>query len=174
MDNNKFDKLYFSYSISELLEKLVSHRTNTVLLDKEWYEALITHFSKRELTEEQKQKLNYILNTDSDILRNEVYSGRFKINDSNNIEDSTRNILNNENEKYPALRTVSIIYKIFAWVIGLAAIVIAILLMQAGQAGLIFAIISIVVGGLIVLGVMAIAESILVLIDIEHNTRIKK
>jgi hypothetical protein len=40
--------------------------------------------------------------------------------------------------------------------------------------GVIFTLISVVLGGLIVLGVLAIAESMMVLIDIARNTRQKK
>lgn len=40
--------------------------------------------------------------------------------------------------------------------------------------GVIFSLISVVLGGLIVLGVLAIAESMMVLVDIVRNTRQKK
>jgi hypothetical protein len=40
--------------------------------------------------------------------------------------------------------------------------------------GVIFSLISVVLGGLIVLGVLAIAESMMVLVDIVRNTRQEK
>lgn len=79
----------------------------------------------------------------------------------------------NSYDKYPALRTISGIYKVFAWIIGIVSIIVAAIFLKAGETGLIFSLISIVVGGLIVLGVLAVAESIMVFIDIEHNTRQK-
>lgn len=79
----------------------------------------------------------------------------------------------NSYDKYPALRTISGIYKVFAWIIGIVTIIIAIIFLKAGEMGIIFSLVSIVVGGLIVLGVLAVAESIMVFIDIEHNTRQK-
>lgn len=71
-------------------------------------------------------------------------------------------------QKYPALRTISEIYKIFGWLIIVATLIIAFVL---GQGSAIFALIAIIIGALIVLGVFAVAESIKVFIDIEHNTR---
>jgi hypothetical protein len=74
----------------------------------------------------------------------------------------------NTENKYPALRTISGIYKVFGWLIIVATLIVAFVL---GQGSAIFALISIIVGALIVLGVFAAAESIMVFIDIEHNTR---
>ncbi len=80
----------------------------------------------------------------------------------------------NSENKYPALRTISGIYRVSAWIIGIVTVLFSLLFLQAGEWGLIFTLISIVVGGLIILGVLAVAESIMVFIDIEYNTRQKK
>ncbi len=80
----------------------------------------------------------------------------------------------NSYDKYPALRIISGIYKIFAWIIGIVTIIVAVMSLNTGEMGLIFSLISVVVGGLIILGVLAVAESIMVFIDIEHNTRQKE
>ena len=74
----------------------------------------------------------------------------------------------NTEKKYPALRTISGIYKVFGWLIILATLIVAFVI---GQGSAIFALISIIIGALIVLGVFAVAESIMVFIDIEQNTR---
>jgi hypothetical protein len=76
--------------------------------------------------------------------------------------------IDNTEKKYPALRTISLIYKIFGWLIIIATLIVAFVL---GQGSGIFALIAIIVGALIVLGVFAVAETIMVFIDIEHNTR---
>lgn len=82
------------------------------------------------------------------------------------------NQINNAYDKYPALRTISEIFKVFAWFIGIVTIIVTVIMFsKAGETGLIFPLISVVVGGLIVLGLLAFAESIMVFIDIEHNTR---
>lgn len=79
----------------------------------------------------------------------------------------------NSYDKYPALRTISSVYKIFAWIVGIVTLIVATMFLNVGTIGIIFSLISIVVGGLIVLVVVAIGESIMVFIDIEHNTRQK-
>jgi len=71
MSKSKFDNFYFKKSISELTEKLLTHRITGSTMDKEWYEALIQHFSKRELTDEQKKMIEHILSTDLETLKNE-------------------------------------------------------------------------------------------------------
>jgi hypothetical protein len=76
----------------------------------------------------------------------------------------------NTEKKYPALRTISDIYKVFGWLIAIATIIVAAIFGQ-GRGGVAFALITIIFGALIVLGVFAVAESIMVFIDIEENTR---
>jgi hypothetical protein len=71
-------------------------------------------------------------------------------------------------KKYPALRTISLGYRIFGWLIILATLIVA---LEYGQESGIFALFAIILGALIVLGVFAVAETIMVVIDIEHNTR---
>ncbi|HEY9170089.1 MAG TPA: hypothetical protein VIN72_11420 [Lutibacter sp.] len=94
-------------------------------------------------------------------------------------EVETKKVLNNSVQssenyyKYPALRTISAVYKVFAWVIGIVTLMIAIMALDKGDMGITISLISIVIGGLIVLGVLAVSESIKVFIDIEHNTRQK-
>ena len=75
-----------------------------------------------------------------------------------------------EEKKYPVLRIISGIFQIFGGVTIIAVIVVAVIL---GKENVISAIVTLFVGGLIVLGAFATAESIKVLIDIEHNTRNK-
>jgi len=77
----------------------------------------------------------------------------------------------NDETKYPALRTISVIYKIFGGLLVISTLIVAFVL---GQQSGIFALITIISGMLIVLGVFAVAESIMVFIDIERNTRIGK
>jgi len=71
--------------------------------------------------------------------------------------------------KYPALRTISGIYKVFGWLIAIATLIIAIILGQTYQ--ILPIIITLIVGAIFALGVFAAAEAIIVFIDIEHNTR---
>jgi hypothetical protein len=89
---------------------------------------------------------------------------------TNKIEIGSPSIDNDE-KRYPALRTISGIYKVIGWLIVVATVIVA---YAAGQEDAILAVIALVIGALIVLGVFAAAESIMVIIDIEHNTRTKK
>ena len=88
-------------------------------------------------------------------------------------EIKTEIALENSRSKYPALRTIAGFYTFFAWIVGVVAVIAAIYFFTQGEAGLFFAIPVLVVGALIVLGVLAVSESIMVLIDIEYNTRQK-
>ena len=87
---------------------------------------------------------------------------------------TTPNVLDNDYEKYPVLKSISGIFKAFAWIIGIVTIIVAVMCLQIVEKGIIFSLISLVSGGLIVLGVLAVAEIIILFIDIERNTRQKK
>lgn len=70
--------------------------------------------------------------------------------------------------KYPALETMIGIFKILAWLLGIVAVICAIVSFADGSpVGMFF----IIVGALIFVLLFAIAESIKVFIDIEANTR---
>lgn len=70
--------------------------------------------------------------------------------------------------RYPTLRTIASIYMIAAWIVGIVAVIIA----YYYQIGWI-ALLSLVLGGLVSLGLVALSESIKVFLDIEYNTRKK-
>lgn len=97
-------------------------------------------------------------NNINDILGLDKTISQSKIKASNNIS------------RYPALRSIAAIYKILAWVVGSASLLISIYFLSEHNQT-IFAIITLVVGGLLALGLAAISESIQVFVDIEHNTR---
>ncbi|MBE2281427.1 MAG: hypothetical protein IAE91_13635 [Ignavibacteriaceae bacterium] len=95
------------------------------------------------------------------------------INDILGIDDSksqNRNEQNTNSYRYPALRTIATVYMVFAWIIGIAAISTALYHFFVGRM-IIFGLISLLVGGLLALGLAAISESIKVFLDIEYNTR---
>lgn len=81
--------------------------------------------------------------------------------------------LESSRSKYPALKAIAGFYTLFAWVIGIVSIICAVFFVTKGDGGLFFAVPILVVGALLVLGVLAISEGIMVLIDIEYNTRQK-
>jgi len=74
--------------------------------------------------------------------------------------------------RYPALRTISSVYLILAWIIGIVAIFTSLYFLSENNVK-IFALASIIIGGLLALSMAAISEAIKVFIDIEHNTRKK-
>lgn len=74
--------------------------------------------------------------------------------------------------RYPSLRIIAGIISIFAAIVMLASVGIAIYFFSEGrEMDIIFGVISIVFGLLNVLILTAVAESIKVIIDIEYNTR---
>lgn len=119
--------------------------------------------------------LNDYLKENSDISKEESFDKEA----TSQKEVETKKVINNSVQssenyyKYPALRTISAVYKIFAWVIGIVTLMIVIIALDKGDIGITISLISIVIGGLFVLGVLAVSESIKVFIDIEHNTRQK-
>lgn len=95
------------------------------------------------------------------------------INDILGIENSQSQSIDNPTSnslRYPALRTFSIIYLVFAWIIGVAAIFVTFYFLSEKDTQ-IYSLISLVFGGLLSLSLAAISESIKVFLDIEYNTR---
>ncbi|MFN9109989.1 MAG: hypothetical protein ACK5XN_07965 [Bacteroidota bacterium] len=84
---------------------------------------------------------------------------------------SSQGMINFQDNKYPALKTVSLIQKIFGFVLLFISLVVSLVAFQQGvpQLGLL----ALVLGFFFSLIVFAISESIIVLIDIEKNTRRK-
>ncbi|MBP7152308.1 MAG: hypothetical protein KBA43_06555 [Paludibacteraceae bacterium] len=99
--------------------------------------------------------------------------------EENNINDilgigssqSQNNIEKNSSRyRYSALRTIAHVYTVLAWIIGIAAIITTFYFLF-GDNMIIFGLVSLIVGGLLALGLAAISESIKVFLDIEYNTR---
>lgn len=89
---------------------------------------------------------------------------------SNEFNNSNQNNVN----KYPALKTISGIYSVLAWLIGIITFGVTIILLNTGDYGIMGAIFTFVIGSLLVIGVLATAELITLFIDIEYNTRQNK
>ena len=105
-----------------------------------------------------------------EIARKEYLKRKFKNETSDENQDEEQKGI--VGKKYPALRTIAGIYSVFAWIIGIVAVIIAIYFYSQNQTmGLTIGIPSLIVGALIVLGLLAVSESIKVFIDIEENTR---
>jgi len=90
-----------------------------------------------------------------------------------NTQDNTSKITGSEETKYPALRTISIIYLILAWIIVIVAIFASLYFLSESNVK-IFALVSIIIGGILALSLAAISEAIKVFVDIEYNTRRKE
>ncbi len=95
------------------------------------------------------------------------------INDILGIESSQsqdNNVKTTTRYRYPTLRTIAGVYMVLAWIIGIATII-TMLYFLADSDMPIFGLVSLIVGGLLALGLAAISESIKVFLDIEYNTR---
>ncbi len=95
------------------------------------------------------------------------------INDILGIDDSksqSSNEVNTNRYRYPALRTIAGVYMVLAWIIGIAAIITTFYFLSEDRMK-IFGLVSLIVGGLLALGLAAISESKKVFLDIEYNTR---
>lgn len=156
MENNKYNRAYLKMPVSELLELVRTHKItgkayiNYSLMDEDWYEALINHLHERDLTPEERIIFDQI-----ELIKEKEHKTMLP-------------------EKYPALRTIAGFFKLLAWIVGIVAVIAAVLLAsKGGDFGILISVIIIVIGATILLGLLAISESIMVLIDIEHNTRQK-
>jgi|BioPla2DNA2_1021312.scaffolds.fasta_scaffold71067_2 hypothetical protein len=95
------------------------------------------------------------------------------VNDILGVENSQKE--SNEEKKttkyrYPALRIVAGFYKVLAWIVGIVAIIATFYyLSSSGMA--VLALVSLVGGAFLVIGLLAMAELIKVFVDIEYNTR---
>ena len=76
------------------------------------------------------------------------------------------------NERYPALRFISGVYRLLAWVILVSTVIVFIYFLYQGLFVNLFSFGAILIGGLLFVTLLATAEGIKVFIDIEHNTRI--
>jgi hypothetical protein len=87
---------------------------------------------------------------------------------------SSQNQSNNKSEiskfRYPALITIAGFYMVLAWIVGIITIGISLYFLSKVDNKLL-ALISFILGLIIVLGLAAISESIKVFLDIESNTR---
>ncbi|MFN4074686.1 MAG: hypothetical protein ACK4HC_02125 [Cloacibacterium sp.] len=165
MENNKFNEFYSKKSVEELIEQLRTHRISGNFLDKEWYEALKKHLSERDISDEEKAIVEHILLTEPEILEKQKFEKKL-INTTKNHKPTSFSI-----DKYPALKTISKIYEIFAWIIVLITLIITIISIKDS---FLLGLGILIAGGIIALGLFAIAESIKVFVDIEYNTRQKK
>ncbi len=100
-----------------------------------------------------------VVKTDSESFRMQSISG--------SASDENRH-------KYPALRTVSAILKLFALIIAIISAIAAVIFIGNGEGNLLTGLLILASGLLVVLITVALAEAIVVLVDIEFNTRQSK
>lgn len=62
MSYNEYDAYYSQLPFEELINRLKSHLRTGNSLSKEWYDGLILHFEKRNLTDDQRIILQRALN----------------------------------------------------------------------------------------------------------------
>ena len=105
-----------------------------------------------------------------EIARKEYLKRKFK-NETSNEPLEEKKVGTNE-VKYPALKKIAAIYGVSAWVIGIVGGIITISYFVYPQSvEMKYVILFIVFLVLIVLGLLALSESIKVVVDIESNTR---
>ena len=75
-------------------------------------------------------------------------------------------------ERYPALRFISGVYRLLAWLFAIATVIVFVYMLSQGQMDILSGIGVLMGGGIIFVTLLATAEGIQVFVDIEHNTRI--
>lgn len=84
--------------------------------------------------------------------------------------------------KWRALRTIAIIFKIFAWIAGVGGIIAAVMALANGSrfsstlplTGIFAGLAELIAAGVVFLSLYGYAELILLLIAIEENTRMRR
>lgn len=90
--------------------------------------------------------------------------------ESQNSDHTIQKEINSTRNRYPALKTISIIFSVLAWIVAIASIFVFFYFLIAEEEG-ILSIVAILVGGLLTIGILSTSEIIKVFIDIEENTR---
>jgi hypothetical protein len=167
--SNKFDDFYSKKPVSELIEKLLDHKVHSQSMDPTWYDALIIHLSKRDMSNEQRTLMDHILNSDAATLRKE--NARYEntpdsVSSSSKVEYAT-------SSKYPALQMLSGVIAIIAWIIAVLTVVIVLALLSnlRGEGSWIFPVGTLALGAICCVALFAFSEVIKVFVDIEENTR---
>lgn len=91
-----------------------------------------------------------------------------------NLKDSSGVSQMDGNNKYPTLKAISKLYAVSAVIIAICTVIVSVVFLIDGTNSIYKTIISLISGTLIVLGLMAASELIILFIDIERNTRLKK
>ncbi|MCK4358497.1 MAG: hypothetical protein KAW92_07105 [Candidatus Cloacimonetes bacterium] len=88
-------------------------------------------------------------------------------------ESSTISLPTSSSSKYPALKTISGIYKFLAWIVGFGscASIVAFITLSTD---IIYIVYSVIGGFFLVISLFAISEIIKLFINIEYNTRNKE
>jgi len=164
--SSSYSETFIDYAKDELIRRGESFQFNPEL-EKE-----VAAMSDNDLKNLVEKEWNDFHLEYLEIARKEYMRRKFK-NESTEDEPEQQQEETNAETRYPALRTIAGIYSVFAWIIGIVAVIIAFISWSKGgeTGGLMIAIPTLVVGALIVLGLLAASESIKVFIDIEENTR---
>lgn len=166
--SNKFDDFYSKKPVSELIEKLLGHKMHSQSMDPAWYDALIIHLSNRDMTNEQRARVDHILNSDAAALKKE------KGQDENIPENVSLPMVEHAKSiKYPVLQTLSGMISIIAWLIAVLTVIIALALLRNsdGDGSWILPVGTLAIGAIFSISLFAYSEIIKVFVDIEENTR---
>jgi len=163
--SSSYNETFIDYAKDELIRRGENFKFNSEL-EKE-----VAAMSDKDLKNLVEKEWNNFHLEYLEIARNEYLKRNFKneyIDEEPEQQEKT-----NAGKRYPALRTIVVILSVFAWIIGIVAVIIAVFAWNKGgeTGGLMISLPTLVVGGLMMLGLLASAESIKVIIDIEENTR---
>ena len=100
---NKFDKFYSKKKLDELIQDILQHRIEGDRISKEWYDALLIHLQTRELTDLQRKKLDYILKTEPDILKENLSQ---QVGETTSVKAPNNTISKNSEPKNTAIDTL--------------------------------------------------------------------
>lgn len=159
-----YSESFIDYSKDELIRRSVSFQFNAEL-EKEV--AALSDFDLKNLVEKEWSNfhLEYL-----EIARIEYLQRGFK--NESSLVDSDKSEESISHQRYPALRTIASVYSICSWVVGIISLVVVFYTYSQNETeGLIAAVPILIIGGLVVLGLLAFSQLIKVVIDIEENTR---
>jgi hypothetical protein len=102
-----------------------------------------------------------------------IYSDFLQQESDNRIIDQVQRLTSDISvERYPALRLISMGYRILAWTVAISTVIAFIISISNKSSDFFVNIIILISGGILFITLLAIAEGIKLLTDIEYNTRL--
>jgi len=167
MDNKQSKESLKSKTAQALLELLRVGQTGESDIDPDYLGYIIDELNSRKLSEKETKMFENLMNLSfEDVpIKNVDLNSKFSEEENKTIQNNTRI----EPGRYSALKMMVGLISILGYIVIITGIVLLVISLNNGQTTT--GILSLIISVVIALSLIAFANLIHVLIDIEHNTR---